>query len=78
MDEILEGVVRVEKDKLSRIVPDPNGAYPVCIPKVQFRTEHSPRLPVCDRCMRFILNRNYPCPGVPPEERWSMVNDAQA
>lgn len=61
--EIIEGMRRVEEYNDQFRQPNPNGANPICKPKL-FNIE------VCERCGNWIKGVLGACPAVPPEQRW--------
>lgn len=61
IDEIVEGILRVEKWNEQFRKPNPNGKYPSCKSVVGSST--------CERCGDYA-GYNRPCPAARPDQRW--------
>lgn len=67
--QIEDVVKQVESSKLQQMILDPNGRYPVCIPKIG----RGEGVRICERCGKPIdISIKEACSAVPPEERWNM------
>jgi hypothetical protein len=62
-EEIINGILRVERFNDQFRQSNPNGKYPICKPKL-YDVEY------CVRCDSWIKGVTGHCPSATPENRW--------